>query len=131
MATRGDGAVAASTWSSDDGRPSRFIASRHLTLSRARQRLGRSAGIPKNGLMSYPSQPVPEVLRQLRGTATVRQTAAQRRRLIEFVTAEYQGSRSLRELAEQTGRTQTAVRRARDEAGVARRGRGAQPVKST
>jgi hypothetical protein len=37
----------------------------------------------------------------------------------------------LRELAEQTGRTQTAVRRALDQAGVALRGRGAQPVKST
>jgi len=81
--------------------------------------------------MSYPSRPVLEVLPQFRGAATVHQTAAQRRRLIEFVTAEYQGGRSLRELAEQTGRTQTAVRRALDEAGVVRRGRGAQPVKAT
>ena len=81
--------------------------------------------------MAYPSRPVFEVLPQFRGTASVRQTAAQRRRLIEFVAAEYQHGRSLRELAEQTGRTQTAVRRALDEAGVTRRGRGAQPVKST
>jgi len=81
--------------------------------------------------MSYPSRPVFEVLPQFRGTASVRQTAAQRRQLIEFVAAEYQLGRSLRELAEQTGRNQTAVRRALDEAGVTRRGRGAQPVKST
>jgi len=81
--------------------------------------------------MSYPSRPVLEVLPQFRGTASVRQTAAQRQRLIEFVAAEYRRGKSLRELAEQTGRTQTAVRRALDEAGVARRGRGAQPVKST
>ena len=64
--------------------------------------------------MSYPSRPVLEVLPQFRGTASVRQTAAQRRRLIEFVAVEYQRGRSLRELAEQTGRTQTAVRRALD-----------------
>jgi len=80
--------------------------------------------------MSYPSRPVLEVLPQFRGTASVRQTAAQRRRLIEFVAVEYQRGRSLRELAEQTGRTQTAVRRALDQAGVAPRGLGAQPVKS-
>jgi predicted transcriptional regulator len=75
--------------------------------------------------MSYPSRPVFEVLPQFRGTASVRQTAAQRRRLIEFVAAEYQRGRSLRELAEQTGRTQTAVRGALDVAGVTRQGRGA------
>lgn len=101
------------------------------TLPKPRLCLGRSPGNPKNDFMSYPSRPPLEVLPQFRGTATVHQTAAQRRRLIEFVAAEYPGGRSLRELAEQTGRTQTAVRRALDEAGVARRGRGAQPVKST
>jgi len=79
--------------------------------------------------MAYPSRPVLEVLPQFRGTASVRQNAAQRRRLIEFVALEYQRGRSLRELAELTGRTQAAVRRALDQAGVARRGRGAQPIK--
>lgn len=81
--------------------------------------------------MSNPSRPVLQVLPQFRGTASVGQSTEQRRRLIEFVTAGYQRGRSLRELAEQTGRTQTGVRRALDEAGVARRGRGAQSVKST
>jgi predicted transcriptional regulator len=76
--------------------------------------------------MSYPSRPVLEVARQDRETASVRQTAAQRRRLIEFVAVEYKRGRSFRELAEQTGRTQTAVRRALDQAGVAPAGpRGA------
>ena len=79
--------------------------------------------------MAYPSRPVLEVLPQFRGTASVRQNATQRRRLIEFVALEYQRGRSLRELAELTGRTQAAVRRALDQAGVARRGRGAQPIK--
>lgn len=78
--------------------------------------------------MSYPARPVLEVLPQFRGTASVHQSAAQRLRLIEFVAVEYQRGGSLRELAEQTGRSQTAVRRALDEAGVARRGRGAQPL---
>jgi len=81
--------------------------------------------------MSYPSRPVLEVLPQFRGTASVHQTRSQRLQLIEFVATEYQRGASLRELAEQTGRTQTAVRRALDEAGIARRGRGAQPLNST
>ena len=81
--------------------------------------------------MSYPSRPVLEVLPQFRGTASVHQTPAQRLRLIEFVATQYQRGTSLRELAEQTGRTQTAVRRALDEAGIARRGRGARPLNST
>lgn len=78
--------------------------------------------------MAYPSRPVLEVLPQFRGTASVRQTPEQRRRLIEYVTVEYQRGRSLRQLAELTGRTQTAVRRALDEVDVPRRGRGAQPL---
>ncbi len=78
--------------------------------------------------MAYPSRPVLEVLPQFRGTASVHQSAVQRRRLIEFVAVEYQQGGSLRELAEQTGRTQTAVRRALDEAGVPRRRRGAKPL---
>ncbi|MHB8275035.1 MAG: helix-turn-helix domain-containing protein [Dermatophilaceae bacterium] len=44
------------------------------------------------------------------------------------MAAEYQQGKSLRELAELTGRTQTAVRRALDQAGVVRRRRGAQPI---
>lgn len=64
------------------------------------------------------------------GTAGTRsQTSEQRARLREFVAAEYRRGRSLRELGELTGRTQTAVRRALDEAGVQRRGCGAQPVR--
>ncbi|WP_367280083.1 helix-turn-helix domain-containing protein [Nocardioides sp.] len=56
------------------------------------------------------------------------QTPEQRARLRAFVATEYQRGRSLRELAELTGRTQTAVRRALDEVGVERRGPGAPPV---
>ena len=81
--------------------------------------------------MPYPSRRVLDVLPEFRGTATPSgQTAEQRQRLIEFVAHEYtKNGRSIRELGELTGRTQTAVRRALDQAGVARRGRGAPPVK--
>lgn len=72
-----------------------------------------------------------EVLPQFRGTASVRQTATERLRLIEFVAGKHQRGRSLRELAEQTGRTQAVVRRALGQEGVARLGRGAQPVTPT
>lgn len=78
--------------------------------------------------MSYPSRPVLEVLPQFRATNLVRQTAQQRHALMEFAAAEYLNGRSLREIAELTGRTQTAIRRALDQAGVPRRGAGAPRV---
>ena len=92
---------------------------RHLTsrLPKARQHLGSPPAIPKNDFISYPSRPVLDVLPQFRRAASVRHTTAvMTARLIQFVAAEYCRGRSLRELAEQTGRTQTAVRRALDEA---------------
>lgn len=78
--------------------------------------------------MPYPGRPILEPLPSFRGTATIKQSAQQRRTLIAFVAREYQAGRSLRELAELTDRSQTAIRRALDEAGVPRRGRGATPV---
>lgn len=87
--------------------------------------------------MAYPSRPTLKPLPEFIGSATVRQTTQQRERFIAFVAAQYQAGRSLRECAELTDRTQTAVRRALDEAGVRRRGRGAvsqaigQPARST
>lgn len=79
-------------------------------------------------LVPYPSRPVVEVLPEFVGTNSTRPTAEQRARLLEFVAREYGAGRSLRELAELTGRTQTAIRRALDQAGVERRGRGASRV---
>lgn len=79
--------------------------------------------------MPYPGRPRLEVLPEFAGTAVPRgQTSQQRARLLEFVAAEYVAGRSLRELAELTGRTQSAVRRALDQAGVPRRDRGAPKV---
>ncbi|WP_419469561.1 helix-turn-helix domain-containing protein [Cellulosimicrobium cellulans] len=46
-------------------------------------------------------------------------------RLDAFVAEHYTGGSSLREIAELTGRTQTAIRRSLDRTGTPRRGRGA------
>lgn len=77
--------------------------------------------------MAYPSRPTLRVLPQFAGTNRTRQTPEQRRVLVGYVAREYEAGRSLRELAELTGRTQSAVRRALDQAGIMRRGRGAPP----
>ena len=75
--------------------------------------------------MPYPGRPVQKVLRQFVGTGGPHQSAQQRQQLLDFVSREYEAGRSLRELAELTGRTQTAIRRALDQAGLPPRGRGA------
>lgn len=69
-----------------------------------------------------------EVLPEFVGTSSTRQTPEQRERLLAFCADEYDAGRSIRELAELTGRTQTAVRRALDQAGIQRRGRGARRI---
>lgn len=79
--------------------------------------------------MPYPSRPALDVLPEFENSNHTRlQTSEQRARLREFIVEQYQAGRSLRELAELTGRSQTAVRRSLDEAGVPRRGRGARQV---
>ena len=75
--------------------------------------------------MVYPGRPVLEVLPEFVGTASPRQTSEQRARLLAFCAEQYVAGRSIHELAELTGRSQSAVRRALDQAGVPRRGRGA------
>lgn len=80
--------------------------------------------------MPYPSRPVLDPLPQFAGTARngVAHTDQQHRELMEFVVREYNQGRSLRQLGELTDRSQTAVRRLLDEAGVQRRSRGAAPA---
>ena len=68
---------------------------------------------------------------QFAGTNVIKPTAEQRAELLVFVAKEYPAGRSLRELAELTGRTQTAVRRALDELGIQRRSRGAGSITNT
>jgi hypothetical protein len=76
----------------------------------------------------YPSRPVLEVLPQFRDDVKHRYNAAQRDRFDRFVAEQYTAGRSLREIGELTGRTQTAVRRSLDRTGTPRRGRGARRV---
>lgn len=78
--------------------------------------------------MPYPGRPVLETLAQFAHSNVIKPTLAQRAALLEFVAEQYQAGRSLREFAELTGRSQTAVRRALDQAGVPRRSRGAYVV---
>lgn len=68
------------------------------------------------------------MLPEFAGTAGVKQTTRQRQQLLAFVAEQYQAGRSLRQLAELTGRTQPAIRRALDQAGVPRREPGAPPI---
>ena len=59
--------------------------------------------------MSYPSRPVLEALPEFQGTATVRQSAEQRERLVAFSAEQYRAGRSLRQIAELTDRSQTVL----------------------
>ncbi|HZC53793.1 MAG TPA: helix-turn-helix domain-containing protein [Mycobacterium sp.] len=79
--------------------------------------------------MVYPPRPTRKTLPEFVGTASSRPTPQQRRRFLDFVREQYPAGRSLRELAELTGRTQTAVRRALDELGIPKRERGAPRVR--
>jgi hypothetical protein len=74
----------------------------------------------------YPPRPILRTLPEFAGTAVsgARASAA----LIAFVVAEYLGGRSLRELAEPTGRSHGAVRNILQRTGVYRRAAGAPPV---
>ena len=78
----------------------------------------------------YPNRPALDVLLEFKNTnAPGVSIPEQRARLLEFVTQQYEEEgRSLRELAELTGRSQTAVRRALDQAGVVRRPVGARTL---
>ncbi|RJK92545.1 helix-turn-helix domain-containing protein [Vallicoccus soli] len=75
--------------------------------------------------MAYPSRPVRRALPEFAGTATSRPSPELLERLSKFVVAEYAAGRSLREIAELTDRSFSAVRNVLDRAGVRRRGVGA------
>ncbi|WP_374510829.1 helix-turn-helix domain-containing protein [Terrabacter sp. Ter38] len=59
--------------------------------------------------MSYPGRPTLSVLAEFVGTATIKQTAQQRARLLAFCAEQYAAGRSIHELAELTGRSQTVL----------------------
>lgn len=78
--------------------------------------------------MAYPSRPRLEVLPQFRGDTKTQRQWFQLARLDRFVAEQYTAGRSLRELAELTGRTQKAIRDSLNRTGTPRRGRGAPPI---
>lgn len=78
--------------------------------------------------MVYPGRPLPPPLPQFVGTATIKQTPAQRVALLDYVEQCYREGKSLRVLAAETDRTQAAIRQALDQRDVPRRGPGAPPT---
>jgi hypothetical protein len=70
-----------------------------------------------------------EVLPQFRDDVKHQSAREEIERLDRFVAEQCAAGRSLRELAELTGRTQTAVRASLDRTGTTRRGRGARRIR--
>lgn len=79
--------------------------------------------------MPYPPRPQLQPLPEFRGTATSRPSADLHAQLVAFVLAEYNAGRSLREIAELTDRSFSAIRNTLDRHGVRRRPPGALPQK--
>jgi len=75
--------------------------------------------------VAYPSRPVPDVLPQFASDAKSRWVPEEIARLDAFVAEYYPAGYSIHQLAELTGRTQTAIRGSLDRTGTPRRGRGA------
>jgi hypothetical protein len=85
----------------------------------------------EEGRLAIPGRKVHDVLPQFVGTNVIKPTAEQRAELLAFIAEQYPAGRSIHELAELTGRTQKAIRRALDELGVPRRGRGAPAIRDS
>lgn len=78
--------------------------------------------------MPYPPRPQLRPLPEFVGTAVSRPDPVVQARVEAFVLGQYARGRSLRELAELTDRSFSAVRNILDKHGVRRRGAGATPV---
>jgi hypothetical protein len=113
-----------------------FVGDRHdwpLPLGPGCRDDHRAAREPVAGVeavMPYPPRSQLRPLRQFAGTARSGNPAAgDVQALLErFIVEQYGAGRSLREIAEQVDRSQTAVRRVLDKHGVPRRPRGAVPL---
>ncbi|WP_369137393.1 helix-turn-helix domain-containing protein [Modestobacter versicolor] len=81
--------------------------------------------------MPYPPRPLLRPLPEFAGTASPQPDRAVQARVERFVLEQYAEGRSLRELAELTDRSFSAVRKILDKHGIKRRGSGAQPLAST
>ena len=79
--------------------------------------------------MPYPPRPALKALPEFAGTATTRPDPAVQRRVEAFIVEQYAAGRSLRELAELTDRSFSAVRNILDRHSVKRREAGAEPLR--
>ena len=99
----------------------------------ARQRQSQGGDPVGGGLVGtlvqvpYPPRPQLAPLPEFRGTATSRPSPQLRERLVVFVLTQYSAGRSLREIAELTDRSFSAIRNLLDRQGVHRRPPGAPP----
>ncbi len=75
--------------------------------------------------MPYPPRPQLRGLPEFAGMARSRPNPSAQARVEAFVLAQYAAGRSLREIAELTDRSFSAVRNSSDEHGIVRRGVGA------
>lgn len=75
--------------------------------------------------MPYPPRPQLQPLQEFRGTATSQPSAELRERRAAFVLEQYTAGRSLREIAELTDRSFSAVRNILERRGKRRRAVGA------
>jgi hypothetical protein len=89
--------------------------------------LGTSAGDPSRyrAPVAYPPRPQLRPLPEFAGTASPRPDPATQARVEAFIIEQYDAGRSLRELAELTDRSFSAVRNILTRHGVRRRGSGA------
>jgi hypothetical protein len=79
--------------------------------------------------MPYPPRPQLRPLPEFAGTASPRPDPAVQARVKAFIVEQYPVGRSLRELAELTDRSFSAVRKTLDRRQIRRRGTGAEPVR--
>ncbi|WP_152191211.1 helix-turn-helix domain-containing protein [Georgenia satyanarayanai] len=82
-------------------------------------------------LVPYPSRPILDSMAPFKHDLKNGYNQFQRDRFDAFVAQQYTAGLSLRQVAELTGRTQTAVRRSLDRSGVPRRDRGAPRLSET
>jgi hypothetical protein len=81
--------------------------------------------------MSYPPRPQLRPRPEFKGTATPGRPAPDaHQRVVDYVLAEYAAGRSLRQIAELTDRSFSAVRNILHRAGIHRREAGAPPLPS-
>ncbi len=78
--------------------------------------------------MPYPPRPARRVVAEYRGSASPRPDVVVQARVEQFIVEQYTAGRSLRELAELTDRSFSAVRNILEKHGVRRRAVGAAPL---